>query len=233
MSLTKQPQEDAVRAARGTALTPVFTDEEIRRLERAHPDGLPAGAVVELLRQRGIDLAEATFRKYVQLGLLPRSRRVGRKGKHRGSHGLYPVACVSRLAEIRLLMDSGLTLEDIQRSAVSQLFELDALRRSAHDVVARLETEAATRGNGSAHAGRRLQSLRTQADALVEALEAATREICPARPSTESAEDPTAVGRAAEAALRARKSSLPVTAGRYPKNHAGRVSGDRRSGAIR
>jgi DNA-binding transcriptional MerR regulator len=214
-------------------LIPLFTDDEIRRLERAHPEGLPAGAVVELLRQRGVELAEATFRKYVQLGLLPRSRRVGRKGKHRGSHGLYPVACVSRLAEIRVLMDSGLTLEDIQHSAVSQLYELDALRRSAHEVVARLETEAASRGKTATDAGRRLHSLRSQADALVEALEAATREICPATPPDYSSEDPAAMGRAAEATLRSRQPPVPATTGRDARHPAGRLPGDRRSGAIR
>ena len=32
--------------------------------------------------------SEATLRKYVQLGLLPRSVRVGRKGKHQGSQGI-------------------------------------------------------------------------------------------------------------------------------------------------
>ena len=46
--------------------------------------------IVEAFTDAGVRLSEATFRKWVQLGLLPRSRRVGRKGKHQGSLGLYP-----------------------------------------------------------------------------------------------------------------------------------------------
>ena len=34
---------------------------------------------MEIFRPKGVRLSEATFRKYVQAGLLPRSRRVGRK----------------------------------------------------------------------------------------------------------------------------------------------------------
>ena len=50
-------------------------------------------------RPKGVRLSEATFRKYVQAGLLPRSKRVGRKGKHRGSQGLYPVEAVRRIGK--------------------------------------------------------------------------------------------------------------------------------------
>jgi len=64
---------------------------ELARIESEFARGLSAGAIVEIFRPKGVRLSEATFRKYVQTGLLPRSRRVGRKGKHRGSHGLYPV----------------------------------------------------------------------------------------------------------------------------------------------
>jgi len=215
-------------------VSPVFSDEELRRLERVHPDGLSAAAVVELLRQRGVDLAEATFRKYVQLGLLPRSRRVGRKGKHRGSHGLYPVACVARLAEIRMLMTSGLTLEEIQRSAVAHLFEVDALRRSAHDVVLRLEGELVARGNGKSQTVRRLQTLHTQADALAQALEAATRDICPAAATAHLNEDPAAIARAADVAMRGRRPTrTAAAAGRIGRKPAGNRPGQGRPGAHR
>nr|AAD42855.1 unknown [Myxococcus xanthus DZF1] len=56
--------------------------------------GLPARAILKIFRPRGGGLSEATLRKYVQAGLLPRSRRVGRKGKHQGSVGLYPEEAV-------------------------------------------------------------------------------------------------------------------------------------------
>src|SRR6202171_1585648 len=66
--------------------------DEFDALEHQFPQGISAGQIVEFFIPRGVKLAQATFRKYVQLGLLPRSRRVGEKGKHRGSHGLYPAS---------------------------------------------------------------------------------------------------------------------------------------------
>ena len=43
----------------------------------------------------------------MQLGLLPRSVRVGRKGKHRGSQGLYPATVVRQIELVRRLMAQG------------------------------------------------------------------------------------------------------------------------------
>jgi hypothetical protein len=54
------------------------------------------------------------FRKYVQQGLLPRSRRVGRKGKNKGSLGLYPAKTVRRIDHVKRLMGEGYTIEQIQ-----------------------------------------------------------------------------------------------------------------------
>jgi hypothetical protein len=55
-------------------------EESLVALEEEHADGLTAAQIVEAFTARGVHLSEATFRKWVQLGLLPRSRRVGRKG---------------------------------------------------------------------------------------------------------------------------------------------------------
>ncbi|MGQ0504333.1 MAG: MerR family transcriptional regulator, partial [Myxococcaceae bacterium] len=68
--------------------------DQIDRVERDFPNGVPSKVILEIFRPKGVRLSEATFRKYVQAGLLPRSRRVGQKGKHRGSQGLYPVESV-------------------------------------------------------------------------------------------------------------------------------------------
>jgi len=54
--------------------------DEFDRLEQEYPQGLSAAQIVDFFVPRGVKLAQATFRKYVQLGLLPRSRRVGEKG---------------------------------------------------------------------------------------------------------------------------------------------------------
>ena len=77
---------------------------------------MTSAQIVEAFTAGGVKLSEATFRKWVQLGLLPRSRRVGRKGKHQGSLGLYPASVVRQIAAIRLQMAAGLTVEDIARS---------------------------------------------------------------------------------------------------------------------
>ena len=119
--------------------------DEFDRLEEAHPQGLSAGQIVDFFSPRGVKLAQATFRKYVQLGLLPRSRRVGEKGKHRGSHGLYPASAVRRIHLIKSLMDEGLTLEEIRRSFVYFRGQLDGVERSIEDLLAALEKSLAER----------------------------------------------------------------------------------------
>ena len=94
----------------------LFTSDELKRLELANPEGLGLAQVLELFRQRGVTIAEATFRKYVQLGLLPRSRRVGRKGKHRGSHGLYPATVVERITRVREALGAGVRIDALRHS---------------------------------------------------------------------------------------------------------------------
>jgi len=94
-----------------------LTDEQaLLAVEGAHPEGLTSGQIVEAFTAAGVHLSEATFRKWVQLGLLPRSRRVGRKGKHQGSLGLYPPSTVRQIAAIRRQLLAGLTVGDVARS---------------------------------------------------------------------------------------------------------------------
>ncbi len=92
---------------------------ELKAIEVRLPMGISSQEVIALFQERGVKLSEATFRKYVQLGLLPTSRRVGRKGKHRGSRGIYPTSVVRRIALIKRLMDEGMTLEEIRDSFIS------------------------------------------------------------------------------------------------------------------
>jgi DNA-binding transcriptional MerR regulator len=118
---------------------------ELARIESEFARGLSAGAIVEIFRPKGVRLSEATFRKYVQAGLLPRSRRVGRKGKHRGSHGLYPVESVRRINAIKKMMAAGLTLEDIRRSFVGVKNHIDQVERSLDETLDGLESELSGR----------------------------------------------------------------------------------------
>jgi DNA-binding transcriptional MerR regulator len=92
---------------------------EIERIEQDRAGGITSREVVRLFESRGAKLSESTFRKYVQVGLLPRSRRVGRKGKHTGSTGLYPVEVVRRINLIKRMMIEGMTIDDIRGSFVT------------------------------------------------------------------------------------------------------------------
>lgn len=107
----------------------LLTDRELKAIEREHPDGLSSVQIVDIFTQRGIRFSEATFRKYVQQGLLPRSRRVGRKGKHQGSLGLYPATAVRRINAIKRLMAENYTIEDIQQQFLRFRDEIEALER--------------------------------------------------------------------------------------------------------
>lgn len=117
--------------------------DEFDALEQQYPQGISAMQIVEFFAPRGVKLAQATFRKYVQLGLLPRSRRVGEKGKHRGSKGLYPAAAVRRISLIKSLMDEGMTLEDIRRSFVFFRGQLDGVERALDEIFAALDKSLA------------------------------------------------------------------------------------------
>lgn len=109
--------------------------EEIDRVERDYAAGVTARVIVDLFAAKGVKLSESTFRKYVQAGLLPRSKRVGRKGKHRGSTGMYPVEIVRRIIAIKKMMDEGMTLADIRRSFVFFKNHIDQVDRSLDEVL--------------------------------------------------------------------------------------------------
>jgi len=120
--------------------------EDLQRIEQQYADGLPARAIVGIFQPLGVRLSEATFRKYVQVGLLPRSRRVGRKGKHRGSQGLYPGGAVRRINLIKKMMAEGLTLEEIRGSFLWFRSDIEELERVLNGIVSKQLEEAGTRG---------------------------------------------------------------------------------------
>jgi DNA-binding transcriptional MerR regulator len=115
---------------------------EVERLERERAAGITSREVVRLFEARGARLSESTFRKYVQVGLLPRSRRVGRKGKHTGSTGLYPVEVVRRINLIKRMMAEGMTLEEIRGSFVALKNRLDDVEQGFAVLVAELSRKA-------------------------------------------------------------------------------------------
>jgi DNA-binding transcriptional MerR regulator len=121
-----------------------LSGDEISHLERERSGGITAGEVVRLFEGRGARLSASTFRKYVQLGLLPRSRRVGRQGKHAGSTGLYPVAVVRRIALIKRMMAEGYTVDEIRGSFVTVRNRLEDVQRGLDELVASLVLKART-----------------------------------------------------------------------------------------
>jgi hypothetical protein len=163
-----------------------FSESELAEIEARYPDGLSTQEVVEVFSARGDRLSEATFRKYVQLGLLPRSVRVGRKGKHRGSQGRYPATVVRQIDAVRALMAQGYTIQDIQRELISLRTDIDALGRQLTAVLSTMEDAVrasgaqgveAGRGDsparyGDAIAARAIVEARAVAEALIEKLRA-------------------------------------------------------------
>ncbi len=119
----------------------LFHDNELEQIEQMNTDGLSLAQVLELFADRGFHLSEATFRKYVQLGLLGRSRRIGRKGKHQGSMGLYPSTTIRRINTIRQMMAASYTIEDIQRSFLRFANELETLEQGFSSLFEGFEQE--------------------------------------------------------------------------------------------
>ncbi|MBI2893211.1 MAG: hypothetical protein HYY06_06630 [Deltaproteobacteria bacterium] len=117
----------------------LLDEAELATIEGANPAGLTSQRIVEIFQDRGIRLSEATFRKYVQMGLLPRSVRVGMKGKHRGSQGMYPVGTVRQINEIKRMMSLDYTIEDIQRRFVLVRGEIAELARRIEELLGRIE----------------------------------------------------------------------------------------------
>ena len=85
----------------------------VEKFEEAHSGGATSIEIIAALAQVGLRLSEATLRKYIQVGLLPKSRRVGAKGRHKGSWGLYPSWTVRQVLEIKKHLSEGRTLGEI------------------------------------------------------------------------------------------------------------------------
>src|SRR3954470_21713658 len=135
----KRPLSSTAPAMRG-----LLDEREIEEIERTWPNGLTSRQIVDVFETRGIRFSEATLRKYVQLGLLPRSVRVGRKGKHRGSCGVYPAHVVRRVNAVKGMMADNRTIEEIQRSFVRFKDDIDEVEKDLRDLLSGFEREAKT-----------------------------------------------------------------------------------------
>ena len=102
---------------------------ELRQVESKYSEGITSAAVVKLFQSKGERFSEATLRKYVQLGLLPTSKRVGIRGRHRGSSGLYPAIIVRLCTEIKKSLEAGQTLEQICQGSIGLAGDVYQLQR--------------------------------------------------------------------------------------------------------
>lgn len=110
-------------------VTEWIEEAELCRIERERPSGITSAEILALLDQHGVKFSEATLRKYVQLGLLPRSVRVGRKGKHQGSQGMYPATVVRQILRIKEMLADDLTIEQIQKEFLFVRGDIEQLGR--------------------------------------------------------------------------------------------------------
>jgi DNA-binding transcriptional MerR regulator len=120
-----------------------LTETQIREIEVRSPEGLTSQELIAAFETHSVRFSEATLRKYVQLGLVPRSRRVGQKGKHLGSHGVYPVRAIRRINTIKRLMAERYTIEEIQARFFTFKDDLESLDEALNTLVRRFEDKVA------------------------------------------------------------------------------------------
>ena len=158
----------------------LLEDREIEEIERAWPDGMTSRQIVDVFETRGIRFSEATLRKYVQLGLLPRSVRVGRKGKHRGSCGLYPSHVVRRVNVVKGMMAEDRTIEEIQRSFARFKDDIESVEKDLRELISCFEREAkapAVDADGRRELEREITEAKRAAGELVRRISSLERRI--------------------------------------------------------
>ena len=114
--------------------------ETLTQLEKANAAGLSSAEILDVFARHDVQLSEATLRKYVQLGLLPRSVRVGRKGKHQGSQGIYPVSVVRQILRIKQMMGESYTIDQIQREFLFIRSEVEQLESMLSRIFKKLDS---------------------------------------------------------------------------------------------
>jgi hypothetical protein len=156
-----------------------ITEATLLCIEQHHPAGLTSAQILGVFAEHKIRFSEATFRKYVQLGLLPRSVRVGRKGSHQGSQGLYPARVIRQILHIKRMMAERVTIEQIQSKFLFMRSDLEQLERTLASVFEKLSAvvrERSREGNAQTVA-RKISEARALSQDLVIRLEAIESEL--------------------------------------------------------
>ena len=178
--LAHRRDDDPPRASApggATSRTTLLKEEELRAIEGTYAEGVTAVQIVDVFTSRGIKFSEASFRKYVQQGLLPRSKRVGRKGKHKGSLGLYPVKTVRRINQVKQLMLDGYTIEQIQGQLLLYTDLIEGIGENLAELWLRFDREPHK-------LQKELAEARRAGDRLVEQLESIARRVAAPRTDT-------------------------------------------------
>jgi len=158
----------------------LFDMRELEEIERQRPDGITSQEVVSLFQERGFRFSEATLRKYVQLGLLPTSKRVGRKGKHKGSRGVYPISIVRQINLIKSMMAQDMTLEEIKDSFIfihSGIEEAGAAIETMFERIEQRMKLMEKEGSTPANIGKAVKEARKQARDMLREVEKVSSQL--------------------------------------------------------
>lgn len=149
-----------------------LAEEELLSVERGNPEGVTSQQVLTWLEERGVKFSEATLRKYVQLGLLPHSTRVGRKGSQKGSQGVYPASIIRQIVEIKRLLELDFSIEQIKQEFLVVRGQIDVIEQKLSQVFEALEQRVGSESDNlpTEQLRRQVRSLRREASNLVEQL---------------------------------------------------------------
>ena len=150
-----------------------LSEAQIRAIEKDNPDGVSSSQLVDVFAQQKVRFSEANLRRYVQLGLVPRSRRIGQKGKHLGSRGVYPIKSVRRINTIKKLMAERYTLEEIQAKFLTFKDGIEGLDESLEDLLGLFESkiELQSSSDRKDRLLKELESIKSVAGQLMEAVQ--------------------------------------------------------------
>jgi len=157
-----------------------MAEKTLREVEKQYSAGISSADMLALLEQHDVRFSEATLRKWVQLGLLPRSVRVGTKGKHQGSKGLYPARVIRQILLIKDMMAQDLTIEEIQRQFLFVRGDIEALQSTLDrifEVLGRVTQERARAAMSSRAITADVNRARALADDLLGRIEELERRL--------------------------------------------------------
>ena len=172
--------DDAPSAGATPSARSLLKADELSAIEKTFEHGITAVQIVDAFTSRGIKFSEASFRKYVQQGLLPRSRRVGRKGKHRGSLGVYPAKTVRRINTVKELMADGYTIEEIQGQFLLYTDLVEGVAENLTELCTRLAADIADNEHKK-ELEREIADTRRDGDKVVARLDTLARRVAAPR----------------------------------------------------